>query len=256
MHDRVVFISGTARGQGRVAALRFAAAGATVVGGDVLAEEAARTVDLVRRAGGSMVDVGRLDVTDESSVQAWVTRGVEATGRLDVLYNNAGAVRFVPLREQSFDDWRFTLSAELDSVFLACRAAWSHLEASSGCVVNVGSTAGLTGSMSNPRTAHTASKGGVIAVTRQLAAEGAPLGIRVNCISPGLIDTEGTRESILAADHPMHRAAATVPLGRLGTADDVVSAALFLASSGAAYITAANLVVDGGWSAVVPWAPS
>ena len=94
----------------------------------------------------------------------------------------------------------------------------------------------------------------MISVTRQLAAEGAPHGIRANAISPGMIATPGAQENLLAPDHPMRGIARAVPLGRLGTAEDVVNAAVFLASDEAAYITGANLVVDGGWSAVLPGA--
>jgi NAD(P)-dependent dehydrogenase (short-subunit alcohol dehydrogenase family) len=139
-------------------------------------------------------------------------------------------------------------------VWLTVRAAWPHLVRSRGCVLTVGSTAGLTGSLTNRRTAHSASKGAVIALTRQLAAEGAPHGVRVNCVSPGMIDTEGSRADLLADDHPMRGIARHIPLGRVGVPDDVVRAAVFLASDEAAYITGANLVVDGGWSTVLPGA--
>jgi meso-butanediol dehydrogenase/(S,S)-butanediol dehydrogenase/diacetyl reductase len=236
LDGKVALISGTARGQGAEAAERFAAEGAVVVGGDVLAD------------GGTP----HLDVTDEASVRDWIAGTVAGHGGIDVLYNNAGAVRFGPIEEQSLTDWRFTLAAELDSIFLTCKHAWPHLKRSSGVIVNIASTAGMTGSMTNPRTAHSASKGGVIAVTRQLAAEGAPHGIRANAISPGIISTPGSQENLLAPGHPMRAIARAVPLGRLGTAHDVVNAAVFLASDEAAYITGANLVVDGGWSAVLP----
>jgi NAD(P)-dependent dehydrogenase (short-subunit alcohol dehydrogenase family) len=236
LDGKVVLITGTGRGQGRVAAEAFAAEGATVVGGDL------------DPAPGD----AKLDATDPASAAAWVADAVDAHGRVDVLYNNAGAVRFGPLGEQSLDDWRYTLTSELDSVFVVTKAAWPNLRASRGAVITVGSTAGLTGSMTNQRTAHSASKGGVIALTRQLAAEGAPHGIRANCISPGMIDTEGARENLLAPDHPMRAIAAAIPLGRLGAPADVVNMALFLASERSAYITGANIVIDGGWSAVLP----
>jgi meso-butanediol dehydrogenase/(S,S)-butanediol dehydrogenase/diacetyl reductase len=239
LEGKVALISGTARGQGAAAAERFHAEGATVVGGDVLADERH----------------GHLDVTSESSVRAWIDGAVSQHGRIDVLYNNAGAVRFGAIDEQSFEDWRFTLAAELDSIFLTCKHAWPHLKLSRGVIVNIASTAGTTGSMTNQRTAHSASKGGVISVTRQLAAEGAPHGIRANAISPGIISTPGSEENLLAPEHPMRTIARAVPLGRLGTATDVVNAAVFLAGDEAAYITGANLVVDGGWSAVLPGAP-
>ena len=235
---KVALISGTARGQGEEAQARFEAEGAIVVGGDVITD-----------AG-----TPHLDVTDEASIAAWIDRALEPHGRIDILYNNAGAVRFGRVEEQSFADWRFTLAAELDSVFLTCKHAWPHLRESRGVILNIASTAGLSGSMTNQRTAHTASKGGVIALTRQLAAEGAPHGIRVNAISPGMIATPGAKENLLAPDHPMHAIASAIPLGRLGTAADIVPAAVFLCSEEAAYITGANLVVDGGWSVVLPGA--
>ncbi len=238
LQGKVALISGTARGQGQAAAQRFEAEGATVVGGDVITE------------GG----VPHLDVTDEQSVTAWIAGAVSDHGRIDILYNNAGAVRFGPVEEQTLEDWRFTLSAELDSVFIVCKCAWPHLRESSGTILNIGSTAAITGSMTNQRVAHTASKGGVVAITRQLAAEGAPHGIRANCISPGMIATPGASENLLAPDHPMRTITHAIPLRRLGTAQDVINAAVFLASDEASYITGANLVVDGGWSVVLPGA--
>ncbi|MFC4063523.1 SDR family NAD(P)-dependent oxidoreductase [Actinoplanes subglobosus] len=249
---KVALISGTAQGQGRAAAQGFAAEGAIVVGGDINAEGSAETARLVTGAGHAMISPLPLDVTDEASVTAWVEAAVTAFGRVDIVYANAGAVRFGPVDQQSYADWAFTVRAELDSVFLTVRAAWPHLKASRGCVLTVGSTAGLTGSVTNQRTAHSATKGGVIALTRQLAAEGAPHGIRANCISPGMIETEGTRQDLLAPDHPMRTIARAIPLGRVGTPADVIPAAVFLAGDEAAYITGANLVVDGGWSMVLP----
>ncbi|UUU20267.1 SDR family NAD(P)-dependent oxidoreductase [Streptomyces sp. DSM 40750] len=254
LDGKVALISGTARGQGRAAALRFAAEGALVVGGDLLHEAALETQRLVGEAGGTALTPGPLDVTDEDSVRAWVEEAVDALGGIDILYANAGAVRFGAVDTQPYEDFTFTLRAELDSVWLAARAAWPHLVASRGSILTVGSTAGLTGSLTNRRTAHSASKGAVIALTRQLAAEGAPHGVRANCISPGMIDTEGSRGDLLADDHPMRTIARHIPLGRVGVPDEVVNTAVFLASDEASYITGANLVVDGGWSSVLPGA--
>ncbi|MDQ0578021.1 SDR family NAD(P)-dependent oxidoreductase [Streptomyces rishiriensis] len=254
LDGKVALISGIARGQGRAAALRFAAEGALVVGGDLLHTKALETQRLIGRNGGTAIVPGPLDVTDEESVRACVEEATAAFGGIDIVYANAGAVRFGAIDEQSYEDFAFTMRAELDSVWLTVRAAWPHLATRRGCVLTVGSTAGLTGSLTNRRTAHSASKGAVIAMTRQLAAEGAPLGIRANCVSPGMITTEGSRDNLLADDHPMRTIAGHIPLGRVGTPDDVVNAAVFLASDEAAYITGANLVVDGGWSTVLPGA--
>ena len=233
---RVVLITGTAGGQGAVAATMFAEAGATVVGCDVKA------------APG----VARVDLTDEDEVRRWVDDAVAEHGRIDVLYANAGATRFGPVAQISRTDWDFNLRHELDVVLWPVKHAWPHLEAARGSIVLVGSTAGISGSMTNARLAHTVTKGGIVAMTRQLAAEGAPYGVRVNCVSPGMIDTPATRGDLLAPDHPMRHIAAAIPLGRVGEPEEVVRCALFLASDAASYVTGANLVIDGGWSAVLP----
>jgi NAD(P)-dependent dehydrogenase (short-subunit alcohol dehydrogenase family) len=186
-------------------------------------------------------------------VEAWIDGPPRAHGGIDVLYNNAGATRFDPIEEESYEDWRFAIRNELDVVFLACKHAWPHLRArGGGSVINVGSTAGLTGSLALDRSAHTASKGGVIALTRQLAVEGARHGIRVNCISPGMILSPATSEPIF--EHPMHRIRDHIPLGRVGEPEGVARCALFLASDDSSYMTAANLVLDGGLSSVLPGA--
>ncbi|HEV7148701.1 MAG TPA: SDR family NAD(P)-dependent oxidoreductase [Pedococcus sp.] len=251
--EKVALITGTAGGQGRAAALRFAAEGATVVGCDVKADGAAETVEMVRASGGRMTSTQPLDLADEAAVQHWVDEAAERHGGIDIVYNNAGATRFAAIEATTYADWSFTMRNELDIVFLVTRAAWPHLKARScGTVLLVGSTAGLTGSMTNQRVAHTASKGGIVALTRQLAAEGAPHGIRVNCVSPGMVRSPATESDLLAPDSPMRDIARAIPLGRIGTADEVVSCALFLASDEASYVTGANLVVDGGWSAVLP----
>ncbi|HEU5267843.1 MAG TPA: SDR family NAD(P)-dependent oxidoreductase [Jatrophihabitans sp.] len=252
---KVALITGTAGGQGRAAALLFAAAGAVVVGTDVNAAGAAETVELVRAAGGRMDSTQPLDLADEAGVQAWIDTAADRHGGIDVVYNNAGATRFAPIDQTSYADWSFVLRNELDIVFLVTKHAWPHLIArGGGSVLLVGSTAGISGSLTNTRVAHTATKGGVVAMTKQLAAEGAAHGIRVNCVSPGMIRTPATESDLLASDHPMRTIDRAIPLGRIGAPEEVAGCALFLASDDASYVTGANLVVDGGWSAVLPGA--
>lgn len=243
LDGRVAVITGTASGQGRVAAQLFAAEGAIVHGADVDAAGAAETLALV---GGSMTS-SVVDLTDDAAVAQWI----DGIGPIDILYANAGATRFNGVAETAFDEWSWVLRHELDIVFLPVHHAWPHLTEGAS-VVLVGSTAGLSGSVTNTAIAHTATKGGVIAMTRQLAAEGARRGIRANCVSPGMIRTPATEGDLLAADHPMRSIEEHIPLGRIGSAAEVVRAALFLASDEASYITGANLVVAGGWSAVLP----
>ena len=253
LRGKVALITGTAGGQGRAAALLFAREGATVIGTDVQADGAAETVAQVRAQGGRMTSTHPLNLLDEDAVRAWIDGAADRHGGIDILYNNAAATRFAPLESVTYDDWSFVLRNELDLVFLATKLAWPHLKSSGqAAVILVGSTAGITGSMTNARAAHTASKGAVVALTKQLAAEGAPYGIRVNCVSPGMIRTPATEGDLLADDHPMRHIARHIPLGRIGTPDEVARCALFLASDEASYVTGANLVIDGGWSAVLP----
>lgn len=252
LDGKVALITGTAGGQGRAAALLFAAEGAIVAGCDLDSDRAGGTVALVEAAGGTM-STSTVDLTDEAAVRSWVDAVAQAHGKVDLLYANAAATRFAPLEDVTAEDWHFVLRHELDVVFFSVKHAWPHLKRSSSpAVVLVGSTAGLTGSMTNARVAHTVTKGGIVALTKQLAAEGAPFGIRVNCVSPGMIDTPATRGDLLASNHPMRQIASSIPLGRVGEPGEVVRCALFLGSDEASYVTGANLVVDGGWSAVLP----
>lgn len=252
---KVALITGTTSGQGRAAALLFAAEDATVVGTDVNADGAAETMALVRAGDGRMDSTHLLDLNDEDGVKAWIDAAATRHGGIDILYNNAGATRFSPIAETSYADWSYTIRNELDIVFLATKHAWPHLVArGGGCVLLVGSTAAITGSLTNTRIAHTASKGGVVAMTKQLAAEGAAHGIRANCISPGMIATPATESDLLAPSSPMRSIARAIRLGRIGTPEEVTRCALFLASDEASYVTGANLIIDGGWSAVLPGA--
>lgn len=252
---KVVLITGTAGGMGRAAALLFAEHGAVVVGCDLQVDGARETVELVRAAGGTMTSTAPVDLTDEASVRGWVDDAVAQHSRIDVLYANAGATRFGPVDTLTVEDWRFVLSHELDVVFLPVKHAWPHLTRSGrSSIVLVGSTAGVTGSLTNDRLAHTVTKGGVVAATKQLAAEGSRHGVRVNCVSPGMIASPATAKDLLAEDHPMREIGRHIPLGRVGRPDEVAACALFLASDEASYVTGANLMVDGGWSAVLPGA--
>jgi NAD(P)-dependent dehydrogenase (short-subunit alcohol dehydrogenase family) len=237
MRGTVALITGTAGGQGLAAKELFEEAGATVVGCDLRPTDGSEPVDL----------------TDEDAVRRWVDGAAERHGRIDVLYANAGATRFGPIEQISKQDWEFNLRNELDVVFFPVKHAWPHLKRSGhAAVVLVGSTSGITGSTTNQRAAHTVTKGGVVALTKQLAAEGAPYGIRVNCVSPGMIETPATRADLLADDHPMRDIARAIPLGRVGRPEEVARCARFLAGDEASYVTGANLVIDGGWSAVLP----
>jgi NAD(P)-dependent dehydrogenase (short-subunit alcohol dehydrogenase family) len=147
-------ITGTAGGQGREAAIRFASEGAIVAGCDVNAAGNNETANLVAAAGGKMIAHSPIDLTNETEVVAWISDVVSQAGKIDVLYANAGATKFSPVAETTFDDWQFVLKHELDLVFLPIKHAWKHLIESKGNIILVGSTAGVAGSVTNTRVAH------------------------------------------------------------------------------------------------------
>jgi meso-butanediol dehydrogenase / (S,S)-butanediol dehydrogenase / diacetyl reductase len=257
---RTALITGTASGMGREAALLFAAEGAVVLGADLDAAGNEQTRDAVVAAGGSMHIGDPVDLGDEPAVRGWIAAAIDACGEADILYANAGRTRFAPIEDVTAAEWSFVMRHELDVTFLSVKHAWPSLRRGAAArpggaaVVLVGSTAGVRGSMTNPRSAHTVARGGIVALTMQLAAEGAPHGIRANCVSPGLVRTPATEGDLLAEDSPMRDIDRSVPLGRFGRPVEVARCAAFLASDEASYVTGANLMVDGGWSAVLPGA--
>jgi meso-butanediol dehydrogenase/(S,S)-butanediol dehydrogenase/diacetyl reductase len=241
---KVVLITGTGGGQGRAAALRFSAAGAHVVGCDVKEQGNRETVALVGRTGGSIVTMEPVDLGDPEQARRWIEQAAALHGRIDVLYNNASAARFEPIESFTVEAWQFTIRNELDLVFYPTRYAWAHLQKRGGVIINVASVAGIAGSAVGG-TAHAATKGAIIAMTRHLAVEGAAHGIRVNSISPGVIESPGTTPML--AD-PVFRELMLQRnlIKRIGQPEDIAGVAVFLAGEDATYITGANIVVDGG----------
>jgi meso-butanediol dehydrogenase/(S,S)-butanediol dehydrogenase/diacetyl reductase len=248
---KACFITGTAGGQGAAAAALFAAEGALVVGCDLDGRRSEQTAAGIRADGGQMWSFGPVDLADDEQAAGWIADGVAATGRVDVLYNNASAPRVGPWADVTLEDWRFTLRNELDLIFTVTHAAWPHLVASRGVIINTASVSAHRGATFIEQAAHGAAKGGVLAVTRHLAASGARDGVRANSISPGLIATPQIAEFLDEPGHPVHEMAAAHPLGRLGAPDDVARVACFLASDDAGYLNAVDIVVDGGQSIVV-----
>jgi len=241
-----VLITGTGGGQGAAAQELFCAHGATVLGCDARAGSAEAHAEALRARGLDAAGA-TVDLSDPDAARAWVEEGVARLGGLDVLYNNAGAPRLAPFGEMTLADWRATIANELDIVFHVTAPAWRHLCDGGGSVINVGSVVADTGVGRLGHAAHCAAKGGVVALTRQLAAEGAPHRVRVNCVSPGFIATPGTaavpaeiRDWVVGSLHMLHRA---------GTPADVVALALYLASDESGFVTGVNVPVDGGWTA-------
>ncbi|KAJ9609107.1 hypothetical protein H2200_006878 [Cladophialophora chaetospira] len=247
--NKVCLITGTSGGMGRAAALHFAREGAKVVGCDINAEKDAETVKLVTAEGGSMISLSPCDLTKADSCQKLVDAVIEKHGRLDVLYNNAAVAYFAWIDNHPDDVWYKTIDYELHLVFLLTRAAWPHLKKSGkASIISTGSTSGFFTATALPALAHAAAKGAVIAMTKQLALEGRKHGIRANSISPGLVHTNATAAFL---ENPEWRASQVdkVMLGRPGQPEEIAATAVFLASDESSFITAANLVVDGGTTA-------
>lgn len=250
LEGKVALITGIAGGQGRAAALLFAAEGARVCGCDLREEDTAATVAAVREAGGEIDATAPVDLGDAAAARAWVREAVAVHGGLDVLYNNASAPRFAGVAEMTDEEWRATLRNELDLVFYTVSEAWPHLVArGGGSIVNTASIAGMSAMPMRPGAlAHAATKGAVIALTRELANEGGPHGIRANSISPGTVEAPANAAEL---SDPRIRAEAidAIMLDRLGRPEDVAPLALYLASEESAWVTGANFAVDGGFTA-------
>lgn len=250
---KIVLLTGIGSGMGRVTAQLLAREGATVVGCGRGEAGLAETVRLIEAEGGVVDGTAPVDLSNRSEVKNWIESAAEKHGRIDVLYNNASHPKFGPFADQPEEDYDYTIQNELDLVWHACQLAWPHLVKSGGAIVNIASVAGLQGARDLPQAAHAATKGAVLGLTRQLAAEGVAAGVRVNSVCPGVMATPPILEMI--EQHGEHAPVSSILertiTGKPGDPLAVAYAGLYLASDEAKWVTGTNIVVDGGAHAIM-----
>ncbi len=249
LQDKVSIITGAGSGMGRTAALLFAAQGAKVVVAEFSEAAGNETVRLVREAGGQASFV-RVDVSNEADARGMVDHALATYGRLDVLYNNAG---IMPEADHSVTDtevavWDQVMAVNVRGVFLGCKYAIPAMAAGgSGSIINIASFVALLG-CSVPQDAYTASKGALLSLTRSLAVQFGPRGIRTNAICPGPIETPLLMDWLLKDEAAKQLRLARNPTGRFGKPEEIVNMAIYLASDESRFTNGAQLVVDGGIS--------
>ncbi len=249
--DVVAIVTGAAHGIGRAIAVTLAASGASVVGCDIEREGLAETEAALARTGGPTGLTVALDTTDPEAVTAAVDRVARTAGPVGLLVNSAGGVggqTMRPVDEVDPAAWRHLVAINLDGTFHCVRAVVPHMRRrGGGAIVNISSGAGRTFSLTGIQ-AYAAAKAGVIGLTRQLAKELGPAGIRVNCVAPGFVRSNPTTERQWEAMGPAGQSALleAIALRRLGRAEEIASAVRFLLSNDAAYITGQTIGVDGG----------
>jgi NAD(P)-dependent dehydrogenase (short-subunit alcohol dehydrogenase family) len=245
LSGKVCIITGTGGSIGRAAALAFAREGALVVGCGLQTEDAEATVEAVRSADGTMMSLQPCQLTEPADCRKLVDFAISHFGRIDVLFNNAAMSSFNWLEDISDEEWRLSHRNEVDLFFYLTKAAWPHLKNSRGVLVNNASLNALLSFRTLPSLSHTTAKAGIIGMTRQLAMEGRTYGIRANSISPGVIETNQTREQLKDPEWAGYMLGKTL-LGRLGQPEEVANVALFLASDESSFVTGINIIVDGG----------
>jgi NAD(P)-dependent dehydrogenase (short-subunit alcohol dehydrogenase family) len=249
MQGKVALVTGAGSGIGRATSLQLAAEGARVVAADISLAGAEETVAQLRAAGGEGRAV-RCDVTVESDVEAAVAAAVAAYGRLDCAVNNAGVEGTIaPLREQSAADWQRTIDINLTGVFLSLKHELAVMEPQgSGSIVNISSVLGVVAFATSA--AYTASKHGVIGLTKVAALEASPLGVRVNAVCPGFVETPmAERGRAIVGDDVYVGLRQLHAVKRLGEAPEIAESIVWLLSDASSFVTGASIMVDGGFTA-------
>lgn len=250
LKDKIAVITGAGGGIGRASALLFAEEGAVVIAHGRREENTRKTMEEVKAAGGKgMYILG--DVQKEEDMKQLIEKAVESYGRIDILFNNAGVgysspYQFSPIPDVSADDWDAVFQINLRSVFFTCKYAIPHMiKNHGGAILNCSSINGVVGCGAE---SYSATKGGILALSRAMAVENGKHGIRVNCVSPSATRTPMIEE-LLKHDREFRDTWSTIaPMKGIIEPEDIARAALFLVSDDARYITGQNLVVDGGFT--------
>jgi NAD(P)-dependent dehydrogenase (short-subunit alcohol dehydrogenase family) len=244
LDNRVAIVTGGGRGLGKVFCMALAAEGARVVVADILDKEAKQTAMDIRSNGGSSLDI-KVDISSEEETSRMAEEAIKEFGRIDILVNNAATLYGLgrrPFYEISAKEWNSLMAVNLAGPFLCTKAVFPQMKAQQkGTIINMASETAFTGSRGFIH--YVTSKGGILSLTRSLAAELGPYNIRVNSIAPGFTDTEAART---VTDDISKYDTSRTPLGRLEQPKDLVGAVVFFASDDSGFITGQALVVDGG----------
>lgn len=250
LKGKTAIITGARRGMGRSHALKLAEHGVKVTVADISKEDCQKVVDEIENKGGEAMAV-KCDVTDKSQVEEMVQKTVDEFGSLDILVNNAGIAQFKPFEDMTEEDWKRTIDINLNGYFRCAKEAIKHmLKQDSGSIINIASIAmGQTGVGFSHLAHYCASKGGIVGMTEELALEFAKKNIRVNAISPGIIETPMI-DPITNDPDQKQKTLSQIPMGRVGKPEEVSNMVVFLASDASSYMTGSDMVIDGGWLSV------
>lgn len=252
LRGKVAIVTGAKQGMGKAHALLLARAGAKVVVSDISQEECQLVADEIKKEKGEAIAV-KCDISQKKEVDNLVLEALKKFGKIDILINNAGIFPFEPFLKMPEENFEKVININLKGYFLCAQACANEMQKNQpnekgqrGSIVNIASVAAVMGFAGLAH--YCASKGGIVAMSKAIALELAPLGIRINCIDPGAIDTPGASAISLT---PQQREAmlAPIPMKRQGNSEEISNAVLFLASDESSYMTGSVVVVDGGWLA-------